>query len=80
MIKEKLDNAEAFVIGAGAGLSPSAGCTYSGERFEKYFSDFKDKYGITVMYHGGFYPFPSPEIFWVWWSRHIFVNRYEKAP
>ena len=80
-IREKLNNADAVVIGAGAGLSTAAGLTYSGERFYKHFSDFAEKYGITDMYSGGFevmrYP---PEVFWAWWSRHIYFNRYEKAP
>lgn len=79
-IKNEISNADAIIIGAGAGLSASAGFTYSGERFEKYFSDFAAKYGITDMYSGGFYPFPSLEEFWAWWSRHILINRYEKAP
>ena len=79
-IREKLNNADAVVIGAGAGLSTAAGLTYSGERFYKHFSDFAEKYGIIDMYSGGFYPFPNNETFWAWWSRHIYFNRYEKAP
>lgn len=79
-LKTEIKNARAIVIGAGAGLSSSAGLTYSGERFSKYFSDFQEKYGITDMYSGGFYPFSSLEEFWAWWSRHILINRYEKAP
>ena len=79
-IREKLNNADAVVIGAGAGLSTAAGLTYSGERFYKHFSDFAEKYGIIDMYSGGFYPFPDNETFWAWWSRHIYFNRYEKAP
>lgn len=50
---------------------------YSGERFEKYFSDFHQKYGITDMYSGGFYPYDSLEEYWAWWSRHILINRYD---
>lgn len=69
-----------MVIGAGAGLSASAGLTYSGERFERHFKDFADKYGIRDMYSGGFYPFRTLEEYWAWWSRHIMINRYEKAP
>ena len=65
------------MIGAGAGLSSSAGFDYSGERFEKYFSDFKEKYGITDMYSGGFYDFDTLEEYWAWWSRHILINRYD---
>ena len=75
-----LSQADAVVVGAGAGLSASAGLTYSGERFERYFSDFQKKYGIQDMYSGGFYPFETLEEYWAWWSRHIMVNRYERAP
>lgn len=75
-LKNEIDTADAVVIGAGAGLSASAGFDYSGERFEKYFSDFHKKYGITDMYSGGFYPYKTLEEYWAWWSRHILVNRY----
>lgn len=76
-LKEELKNADAVVIGAGAGMSTSAGLTYSGERFEKYFADFRKKYGITDMYYGGFYPYQTLEEYWAWWSRHIYINRYD---
>ena len=79
-LRAALDAADAVVIGAGAGLSNSAGFTYSGERFERYFSDFAEKYGIGDMYSGGFYPFPTREEFWAYWSRYIFINRYQDAP
>ena len=79
-LRQALDEADAVVIGAGAGLSTSAGLTYSGERFQKNFGDFIRKYGIRDMYSGGFYPFETLEEHWAWWSRHIMVNRYEKAP
>lgn len=72
-----LAQADHVLIGAGAGLSSAAGLLYSGERFERYFSDFQEKYGISDMYSGGFYPFETPEERWAWWSRHIWVNRYE---
>ena len=58
-LRKALDTADAVVVGAGAGLSTSAGFTYTGERFERYFSDFADKYGFRDMYSGGFYPFSS---------------------
>ena len=79
-LKLAIEECDAVVIGAGAGRSTSAGLTYSGERFEKNFGDFKEKYGIRDMYSGGFYPFESLEEYWAWWSRHIMVNRYERAP
>ncbi len=77
-IKEYIDNCDAILIGAGAGLSTSAGHSYSGERFYRNFSDFNKKYNITDMYSGGFYPFPSPEEYYAWWSRHIMINRYSQ--
>lgn len=79
-LQASLETADAIIIGAGAGLSTSAGLTYSGERFERYFSDFHQKYGITDIYSGGFYPFATLEEYWAWWSRHIFYNRYVDAP
>lgn len=79
-LKQALETADAVLIGAGAGLSTSAGLTYSGERFERYFADFHQKYGITDMYSGGFYPYSTLEEYWAWWSRHIFYNRYVEAP
>ena len=79
-LKTAIAEADAVVIGAGAGLSTAAGFTYSGERFERYFSDFAAKYGIRDMYSGGFFLFPTSEEFWAYWSRYIFVNRYMDAP
>ena len=79
-LKAALQNCNAVVIGAGAGLSTAAGFTYTGERFERYFSDFARKYGIRDMYSGGFYPFPTREEFWAYWSRYIYINRYQDAP
>ena len=79
-LKEKIRTADAVVIGAGAGLSTAAGFTYSGERFEKYFSDFRKKYGIEDMYSGGFYPYQTSEEHWAYWSRYIYINRYMDAP
>ena len=79
-LKKAIDEADAIVIGAGAGLSTSAGLTYSGERFEKYFFDFAKRFGISDIYSGGFYPFPDDETRWAWWARHIYYNRYIDAP
>lgn len=76
-LQEAAAAADAILIGAGAGLSTSAGFEYSGERFYKYFSDFNKKYGITDMYSGGFYPYQTLEEYWAWWSRQIFINRYD---
>lgn len=80
LLKERIDTADAIVVGAGSGLSTSAGLTYSGERFMTYFSDFHREYGITDIYSGGFFPFPDERIKWAWWSRHIYFNRYVDPP
>lgn len=79
-LKQGLETADAVIIGAGAGLSVSAGFTYSGERFHKHFQDFIDKYGFQDMYAGGFYPFETPEEHWAYWSRYVYINRYQDAP
>ena len=79
-LKAALQDCDAVVIGAGSGLSTAAGFTYTGERFEQHFSDFAQKYGIQDMYSGGFYPFPTQEAFWAYWSRYIYINRYQDAP
>ena len=76
MLKRRLEEAEAIVVGAGAGLSSAAGMSYSGERFRRHFSDFERKYGFHDMYTGGFYPFKTSEEFWAYWSRFIYLNRY----
>lgn len=73
---EVLSEADAVVIGAGSGLSTADGLRYEGDRFHQYFADFRDKYGITNIYSGGFYAFPSPEEQWAWWSRQVYHNRY----
>ena len=79
-LKAEIDSADAIVIGAGAGLSTSAGFTYDGERFRKFFSDFEEKYGFHDMYSGGFYPYNTLEEYWAYWSRYIWFNRYQDAP
>ena len=79
-LRTALQDCDAVVIGAGSGLSTAAGFTYTGERFEQHFSDFAQKYGIRDMYSGGFYPFSTQEAFWAYWSRYIYINRYQDAP
>ncbi|MEZ3506349.1 MAG: Sir2 silent information regulator family NAD-dependent deacetylase [Lachnospiraceae bacterium] len=79
-LQEAVYSADAVLIGAGAGLSTSAGLTYEGERFRQYFSDFEEKYGFHDMYTGGFYPYETLEEHWAYWSRYIYINRYMDAP
>ncbi len=79
-LRDAIRDADAVVVGAGAGLSTAAGLTYAGERFERHFADFIAKYGFTDMYSAGFYPFPTEEERWAYWSRHIWHNRYVDPP
>ena len=79
-LREALNAADAVVVGAGAGLSTSAGFTYSGDRFHRYFADFEKKYGFHDMYSGAFCRYETPEEHWAYWSRFITVNRYMDAP
>ena len=79
-LKKEIENADTIVIGAGAGLSTSAGFSYTGERFRRCFADFEHKYGIHDMYSGGFYPYRTSEEHWAYWSRYIYFNRYVDPP
>ncbi len=79
-LKQEIQTADAILIGAGAGLSTSAGFTYTGKRFTETFADFISKYGFRDMYSGGFYPFETLEEHWAYWSRYIYINRYQDAP
>ena len=79
-LREALNSADAVIIGAGAGLSTSAGFVYTGERFEKYFHDFAEKYRFNDMYSGGFYSYNTLEEHWAYWSRYIYINRYMSVP
>lgn len=79
-LKDALEMCDCIVIGAGAGLSTAAGFVYTGERFEKYFSDFGEKYGFHDMYSGGFYPYKTLNEHWAYWSRYIYVNRFMDPP
>ena len=79
-LQTTLSETDTVVIGAGAGLSTSAGFVYMGERFEKHFHDFAEKYHFNDMYSGGFYPYDTLEEHWAYWSRYIWINRYMPAP
>lgn len=72
--KNWIKNADAILIGAGAGLSTSAGLEYAGKRFENNFKDFIQKYHFTDMYAAGFYDFHTEEEKWAFWAKHMYVN------
>lgn len=80
IINQQLKQADAVVVGAGAGMSAAAGLMYSGERFQNNFREFIERYGLQDMYSAGFYPFPTAQEKWAYWSRHIYLNRYDVSP
>ena len=73
-IKKLIDESDYILIGAGAGLSTSAGIEYDGKRFYDNFEDFIEKYHFTDMYTSGFYDFKTEEEKWAYWARHMYVN------
>lgn len=79
-LRSALAQADTVIIGAGAGLSTSAGFVYTGERFQENFHGFAEKYHFNDMYSGGFYPYDTLEEHWAYWSRNIWINRYTQAP
>ena len=79
-LREAIDSADVILIGAGAGLSAADGDNHSGPVFDERFADFRAERGITDAYSGGFYPFPTSEERWAFWSRMISLLRYEAAP
>ena len=76
-IKKLLDDADAVIIGAGAGLSEAAGYHYSGEKFENDFNDFIKKYKFRDLYTSSFYPFKTQEERWAYWVKHIYFSYFE---
>lgn len=76
-VKELIAHADHIVIGAGAGLSTAAGVDLGGEAFRREFREWIDRYGITDLYSGGFYPYQTNEERWAFWARHVWFARYK---
>lgn len=76
-LKQEIKNSDYILIGAGAGLSTSAGFLYDGKRFEENFKDYIKKYGFTDMYSAGFYNFPTLEEYWAYFSLYVYINRFD---
>ncbi len=76
-LKQEIKNSDYILIGAGAGLSTSAGFLYDGKRFEDNFKDYIKKYGFTDMYSAGFYNFPTLEEYWAYFSLYVYINRFD---
>ena len=79
-LRQALNDANAVLIGAGAGLSAAAGFTLTGPRFTEPFADFIEKYHFRDLYSAGFHRFDTLEEHWAFWSRHIYIDRYVDIP
>lgn len=80
MAAEYIKDADCVLIGAGAGASTAAGISMGGNRFTDNFAEFTKKYGghyMTDMYAAGFYPFPSEEAKWGYWSKAALFNQFD---
>lgn len=74
-----IENSDAIIIGAGAGLSTASGLTYTGKRFEDNFSEYINKYSRKYfhdMYSASFYPFSTQEEKWGFFSKLSLINRF----
>ena len=78
--KQAIKQADYIIIGAGAGLSTAAGLEYSGEKFEKDFKEFIEKYHFDNLYSASFYEFKTQEEKWAFFSKMIKLNRYNEKP
>ena len=76
-LKELINDADAIIIGAGAGLSSAAGFEYGGKYFLDNFLYMNKKYGYKDMYSAGFHNFLTEEEKWGYWSKFIYLNRYK---
>lgn len=70
-IKKLIEEADAIVIGAGAGLSTAAGVNYGTHNFKKKYPELVKHYGFTDMYTSSFYEFETEEERWSYWAKHI---------
>lgn len=69
-----IKDADAVVVGVGAGMSASDGFTYVGDRFKKNFPDFIEKYGWFDMLQASLFDFPTTEEYWAFQSRFVKLN------
>ena len=78
--KQAIKQADYIIIGAGSGLSTAAGLLYSGEKFEKDFREFIEKYHFDNLYSASFYEFNTQEEKWAFFAKMIKLNRYNEKP
>lgn len=73
-----IQEADAVVVGVGAGMSAADGFTYIGSRFVEAFPDFIKKYNLLDMLQASLYNYESLAEFWAFQSRFIIMNYFDQ--
>lgn len=76
-ISDLLSDADAIVVGIGAGLTAAANIGYSGSRFEQHFGDFIEKYRLLDMLQASLFDYPNWQTYWAFHSRFIKLNCFD---
>lgn len=74
VLKTALQEAEAVLVGVGAGMGAADGFTYVGSRFSAAFPDFIEKYGWLDMFQASVHPFMEEAEAWAFFSRFVVLN------
>ncbi|AZP04415.1 SIR2 family NAD-dependent protein deacylase [Jeotgalibaca ciconiae] len=73
-----ITEAEAIVIGIGAGMSAATGFTYVGSRFTEAFPDFIAKYRFFDMLQASLFDFEDEQEYWAFQSRFSLLNFFDQ--
>ena len=74
---EKIETADAILVGAAAGMSAACGFNFfyqNDSYFQKYLSEFHEKYGFTGAFNGFYYRYPSSEARWAFLARMCYME------
>lgn len=72
LLLQKINDADAILVGAAAGMSASCGYNFfyqNDVHFQKYLGEFYDKYGYIGAFNGFYYRYPSTEARWAFLAR-----------
>ena len=77
-LHQLIEEAEAIVIGIGAGMSAATGFTYVGKRFTDAFPDFIAKYRFFDMLQASLFEFENAQEYWAFQSRFSLLNFFDQ--
>jgi len=78
LLSDIIDEAEAIVVGIGAGMSAATGFTYIGKRFTDAFPDFIEKYRFFDMLQASLFEFENMQEYWAFQSRFSLLNYFDQ--